>query len=46
MSPKFAVTLKEMKTKVKKLKVSGHSTLIILSDCILDDVEVDGTLKI
>lgn len=35
-----------MKTKVKKLKVSGPSTLIVLSDCVLQDVEVDGTLKI
>lgn len=35
-----------MKTKVKKLKISGPSTLIVLSDCVLEDVEVDGTLKI
>ena len=36
----------EMRTKVKSLKISEHSTLVVLSDCVLDDVEVDGTLKI
>lgn len=35
-----------MKTKVKKLKVSSGSTLVVESDCVLEDVEVDGTLRV
>jgi len=35
-----------MKSKVKKLKVTANSTLIVLSDCVLENVEVDGTLRI
>ena len=31
-----------MKQKVKKLKISGKSSLIISSDCVLEDVEIDG----
>ena len=31
---------------MKKLKVSAGSTLAVLSDCVLEDVEVDGTLRI
>lgn len=46
LAPKFAISLKEMKTKVQKLKVTANSTLVVLSDCILEDVEVDGTLRI
>jgi hypothetical protein len=35
-----------LKTKVQKLKVSPNSTLVILSDCVLEDVEVDGSVRI
>lgn len=31
-----------MKQKVKKLKVSARSSLVISSDCVLEDVEIDG----
>lgn len=34
--------MKELKGKVQKLKVTARSSLIISSDCILEDVEVDG----
>ncbi len=50
LSPHFAtcytvnylLTWQELKKKVKKLKVTARSSLIISSDCILEDVEVDG----
>jgi hypothetical protein len=35
-----------MKKKIKKLKVSGRSSLSITSDCILEDVEIDGDEEI
>ena len=31
-----------MRKKVKKLKVSGRSSLVIGCDCVVEDVEVDG----
>ncbi len=31
-----------MKQKVKKLKMTAKSSLIISSDCILEDVQIDG----
>lgn len=34
--------MKELKGKVQKLKVTARSSLIISSDCVLEDVEVDG----
>lgn len=42
LSPHFATCYTELKKKVKKLKVIARSSLIISSDCILEDVEVDG----
>ena len=38
------VSMKELKQKVKKLKVHPNSALIVESDCVLEDVEVDGHL--
>lgn len=35
-----------MRTKVKKLHITKNSTLIVLSDCVLEDVHVDGVVKI
>ena len=35
-----------MKKKVKKLVVHPKSALILESDCILEDVEIDGHLEI
>ena len=34
--------MKELKGKVQKLKITARSSLIISSDCVLEDVEVDG----
>jgi hypothetical protein len=31
-----------MKQKVKKLKISAKSSLIISSNCLLEDVDIDG----
>lgn len=31
-----------MKQKVKKLRVTARSSLIISSDCVLEDVDIDG----
>jgi len=50
LSPHFATCYtvnylliwQELKQKVKKLKITARSSLIISSDCILEDVEVDG----
>ena len=35
-----------MRSKVKKLKISAQSSLVIKSDCTLDDVEIDGHAEI
>lgn len=42
LSPHFATCYTELKGKVQKLKVTARSSLIISSDCVLEDVEVDG----
>ena len=38
--------MQEMRTKVHKLTVTKNSTLVVLSDCVLKDVHVDGYLRI
>ena len=35
-----------MKKKVKKLVVHPRSALVLESDCVLEDVEIDGHLEI
>ena len=35
-----------MRNKVKKLRVTRNSSLILDDDCVLVDVEVDGHLEI
>lgn len=35
-----------MRGKVKKLSISGNSTLIVGADCVLEDVAVDGYVKL
>lgn len=35
-----------MKKKVKKVRVSGRSSLIISSNCVLEDVDIDGDEEI
>ncbi len=35
-----------MKKKVKKLRVSAKSSLAINSDCVLEDVDIDGDEQI
>jgi len=32
-----------MKKKVNKLKLTGKSSLILSSDCVLEDVQIDGS---
>jgi hypothetical protein len=44
LSPDFACTLDELKTKVKGLQLTSGSTLIVEGDIELSDVSVDGTL--
>lgn len=35
-----------MRKKVKKLRVTARSSLVISSDCILEDVDIDGNDEI
>jgi hypothetical protein len=45
-SPAFATCLTELHSKVKRVKIVGRSSLVIESDCVLEDVELDGHYEI
>lgn len=38
--------MQELRTKVKKLSISKNSTLIVTEDCVLEDIAVDGYVKL
>lgn len=46
LAPSFAVTLKEMRSKVKKLNISKDSTFIVGSDIYISNVSVDGYVQL
>jgi len=47
MHPSFAVSLEQMKEKIKgQIKISNRSELIIDGDVVLNDLKLDGALRI
>jgi UDP-sugar pyrophosphorylase len=47
LRPSFAISLEEMKTKVKgKIRISKRSTLILDGDIVLNGLDLDGALRI
>jgi len=47
LAPSFGISLEDMKTKIKgKVTISGKSELLIDGDVTLNDLELDGCLRI
>jgi hypothetical protein len=46
LHPSFGVSLAEIKSRCGFIRITNNSTLVLNGQCTLNDIEVDGVLKL